>query len=85
LGLLVILGCSIEAVLVCLEEKVWKVHGYKGKLLSNLGKEVLIKTMAIAIPTYMMSIFRIPGGLLEEIYFLHAQWGSTEKQHRMHS
>ena len=35
-----------------------KLLGWKEKLLSNVGKEILIKTMAQAMPTYTMRVFR---------------------------
>lgn len=55
-------------------------------MLSRLGKEVLIKAVAQAIPTYMMSVFKIPDGLLEEIHALIARfwWGSTVTSRKLH-
>ena len=42
------------------KEKVAKrVMGWKEKHRSNVGREVLIKTIAQAIPTYSMSLFKI--------------------------
>ena len=35
-----------------------KLLGWKEKLLSNAEKEILIKTMAQAMPTYTMRVFR---------------------------
>ena len=34
-----------------------KIAGWKGKLLSNAGREILIKAVAQAIPTYTMGMF----------------------------
>ena len=48
------------------------------KLLSAAGKEVLIKSVAQAIPVYSMSCFRLARGLCESIMSLIRQfwWGS---------
>ena len=44
-----------------LQERVSKrVIGWKEKNISKAGREVLIKSMAQAILTYSMSIFKIP-------------------------
>ena len=44
-----------------------KLAGLKEKLLSNVGKEVLIKAVAQAVPLYTMSCFKLPNGLYEEM------------------
>ena len=44
-----------------------KLAGWKGKLLSKAGKEVLIKVVAQAIPTYTMSVFKLPKSLCEDL------------------
>lgn len=54
-----------------------KLAGWKEKLLSKAGKEVLIKAITQAIPTYSMSYFKIPDSLCEEITSLirNFWWG----------
>ena len=51
-----------------LRDRVWeKVRGWMEKLLSVAGKEVLIKSVAQAIPVYSMACFRLPRSLCENI------------------
>lgn len=45
-----------------------EIQGWKGKLLSRPVKEVLIKVVVQAIPTYMINIFKIPEDLIDEIH-----------------
>ena len=44
-----------------------KIAGWKGKLLSNAGREILIKAVAQATPTYTMSVFKLPNSLCKEL------------------
>lgn len=37
-----------------------KIKGWKENLLNQAGKEVLIKSIIQAVPTYVMSIIRFP-------------------------
>jgi hypothetical protein len=49
-----------------LKDRIWeKVQGWIERCLSVAGKEVLIKSVAQAIPTYSMSCFRLPRGLCQ--------------------
>ena len=51
-----------------LSDKVWdKVKGWMSKCLSAGGKDVLIKSVAQAIPVYSMSCFKLPKGLCDHI------------------
>ena len=43
-----------------------KLSGWKEKMLSNVGKEILIKVVALAIPTYTMSCFKLLNALCDE-------------------
>ena len=50
------------------------------------GKEILIKSVAQAIPVFAMSVFNIPKGICKEITDLIAQfwWGDNKEHKRMH-
>ncbi|XP_056177019.1 uncharacterized protein LOC130140749 [Syzygium oleosum] len=37
-----------------------KLEGWKEKMMSKAGKEILLKTVVQALPQYAMSIFKIP-------------------------
>lgn len=68
-------------------EKVWKlVQGWKGPLFSIAGKEILIKSVGQAILSYVMSVFRIPKGICDEITksFARFWWGSKENKKKLH-
>lgn len=56
------------------------------KQLSTGGKEILLKSMAQAIPVFAMPIFSLPKGICKEITDLIAQlcWGDDEENKRMH-
>ena len=43
------------------------MQGWKEKLLSQAGKEIMIKAVVQSIPTYSMNVFRLPIGLLKDI------------------
>ena len=44
-----------------------KLAGWKGKLLSMGGKEILIKAVAQVIPSYTMSCFLLPMSVCEDL------------------
>lgn len=58
----------------------------EGKAFLHGGKEVLIKAVARAIPTYTMSCFKLPRGICEEINKLCAKfwWGSIGEKSKAH-
>jgi len=51
-----------------------KIVGWKGKLLSNLGKEVLIKVVAQATITYTMSCFKLSDSLCRVLNSMVSQF-----------
>ena len=55
-----------------------KLDGWKGKLLSSGGNEVLIKAVAQSLPTYTMSLLRLPKFFSKEITSaIHSFWWSN--------
>ena len=69
-----------------IERIVKKISGWKEKLLSVGGKEILLKAVIQAIPTYAMSVFKILKnfckGIIDAIALFW--WGDEENQRRMH-
>ena len=86
LGLLSIIGRSKTEVFAKMKEKVGrKLAGWKGKLLSIRGKEILIKAIAQVVPTYTISCFLIPKGLCEEIEGMIRKfwWGQRQEESKI--
>ena len=68
LGLPSPVGKHKKASFDYIKERIWrKLQGWKEKLLSQAGREVLIKAVVQAIPTYSMCFFKLPLGLCHEI------------------
>ena len=62
-----------------------KIARWKGKLLSNAGREILIKAVAQATPTYTMSIFKLPDSLCKDLNSMMGNfwWGQKEKERKL--
>jgi hypothetical protein len=58
-----------------------RLNGWKEKFLSQAGKEILIKAVIQAIPTYSMSVFQLPKRLCRELNCLMSKfyWGTQGK------
>lgn len=68
LGLPSLIGQRKKASFDYIKERVWqKLQGWEEKLLSSAGREILIKAVVQAIPTYTMSCFKLPVGLCNEL------------------
>ena len=66
---------------------MWKkLQGWKEKLLSQAGKEVLIKSVIQATSTYTMSCFKLPKGLIKELEVLIRKfwWGYSGDNRNVH-
>ncbi|GAV71888.1 hypothetical protein CFOL_v3_15377 [Cephalotus follicularis] len=67
-GLPAFVGKSKKFLFQSIKDRVWaKLQGWKEKLLSKVGREALIKTVAQAIPTYAMSVFNLPHSLCNDL------------------
>lgn len=63
-----------------------KLDSWKNKCFSEGGREVLIKTIIQATPTYAMSCFRIPNTINGEIERMTANfwWGDKAEKPKIH-
>ena len=60
--------------------------GWKEKFISKAGREVLIKTVSQAIPTYSMSLFKLPKTLCDNINSSLAKywWSQNKDEKKIH-
>ena len=84
LGLPSLVGRSKRNSFAQLKERVAnKLASWKEKLLSNAGKEILIKAVVQAVPAYTMSCFKFPNTLCDELTRMVKQfWWGQKKQER---
>ncbi|XP_019150689.1 PREDICTED: uncharacterized protein LOC109147522 [Ipomoea nil] len=68
LGLPLFLGRNKTALLWYIEQRVRdRANMWQKKLLSRAGKEVLLKSVAQAMPIFAMSVFLLPNGVCDSI------------------
>ena len=87
LGLPAVVGRNRSASLNFIKERVWgKIQGWKEKLLSQAGKEVLLKAVVQTIPTFAMSSFHLLVGLCRDIEVMIRKfwWGQRGDQRKIH-
>ena len=87
LGLPSLVGKGKKKSFNNIKEKLWrKLQGWEAKLLSQAGREVLLKATIQAIPTYTIRCFKLPMGLCNVIealikMFWWEQRGDRRKIH----
>lgn len=86
-GLPAMVGKNNKASLNYIKERVQnKLQGWKKKLLSQVGREILLKAMVQAIPTFTMTCFKLPIGLCHEFEMMISKfwWGQRGEQRKIH-
>ena len=81
LGLPSFVGRNKKACFTHIKERIWsKMQGWKEKLQSQAGKEVMIKAVIQSIPAYSMNVFKLPVSLYKDIEAMIWKfwWGSGE-------
>ena len=87
LGLPALVGRNKKASFGKIQQRVWKrLQGWEGKLLSQVGREVLIKSVIQSIPTYAISCFKLSVTLCHEIESLIRKfwWGQRGNRRKVH-
>ena len=82
-----LIGKRKKASFDYIKERVWrKLQGWEEKLLSQAGREVLIKAVVQTIPTYTMGCFKLPLTLCHEIEVLIWKfwWGERGNRRKIH-
>lgn len=68
LGLPLFVGRAKKQSFSYIRERIWhKMQGWKEKILSQANREVLIKAVIQAMPTFTMNCFKLPRGLCKDI------------------
>ena len=83
LGLPSFIGREKKACFTKVKERIWaRMQGWKEKLLSQAGKEVMIKAVIQSIPTYSMSVFKLPISLCKDIETMIRKfwWGQGDSK-----
>lgn len=87
LGLPNVVGRRKKEAFQYLKDKVnARIKGWSTRLLSQGGKEVFIKSILQAIPTYAMSCFLLPNSLCDELEKLFGTfwWQKKQGKRRIH-
>jgi hypothetical protein len=87
LGLPTLIGKSRSQAFKSIKDRVWnRLNNWKTKFLSQAGKEILLKAVVQAIPTYSMSVFQLPISLCKDINGMMQKfwWGHKENVSKIH-
>ena len=87
LGLPLLFGRSKRRDFRTIKERIGsRIKSWGGKLLSQARKGLMIQTVAQAIPSYVMSCFKLPKGFCHEVNMLLAGfwWGDKSNKRKIH-
>ncbi|XP_062020783.1 uncharacterized protein LOC133737191 [Rosa rugosa] len=87
LGLPTYMGRNKTAPFSYIKERLSKkLAGWQGKVLSSSGKDLLIRVVAQALPSYAMSCFLLPKEFCDSLHQMCARfwWGSKDDNRKIH-
>ena len=87
LGLPAFMGRNRRQTLQRIKNRVEKqLQSWRARIFSAGGREVLIKAVVQAIPTYTMGVFRLPSSLIHDLHSLCAKfwWSGSLDQKKIH-
>ncbi|XP_024172251.1 uncharacterized protein LOC112178325 [Rosa chinensis] len=87
LGLPTYLGRNWTETFAYIKERLSKkLAGWQGKLLSGAGKDLLVRVVAQALPSYAMSCFLLPNNFCDDLHQMCAKfwWGSKPNERKIH-
>ncbi|WJX92273.1 hypothetical protein P8452_73938 [Trifolium repens] len=84
LGLPSMVGRSKKATFGFIKDRIWKkINSWRGRALSKAGKDVMIKSVLQAIPSYIMSVYLIPDSIISDIErMLNSFWWGDGSNHK---
>jgi hypothetical protein len=87
LGMPTKMGRAKSQIFDYIQDRIWKkLKGWKEKHLSFAGRSTLIKDVAQAIPTYIMSCFLLPTSFCNHIESMTCKfwWGNSPDKRNIH-
>ncbi|PRQ21155.1 putative RNA-directed DNA polymerase [Rosa chinensis] len=87
LGLPTYLGRNRTETFAYIKERLSKkLAGWQGKLLSGAGKDLLVRVVAQALPSYAMSCFLLPNNFCDDLHQMCSKfwWGSKPNERKIH-
>ncbi|PNX73684.1 ribonuclease H [Trifolium pratense] len=68
LGLPSMIGRKKKQIFAFIKDRIWKrINSWRGRALSRAGKEIMIKSVLQAIPSYIMSVYLLPDSTIKDI------------------
>lgn len=69
-----------------IDKIIKSIAGWRGRLLSYVGRLILLKTCLASIPIYLLSIIKFPRWAIDIInsHLGHFLWNNTEDHHKYH-